>query len=54
MVGEGAVFRKGFCKELMKYKMVDFPGNVLHNVEAIEEMVEKLIRIDLVVEVQSC
>jgi hypothetical protein len=31
--GEGAVLRKLFCKELMKYKQVDCPGNVLHNMD---------------------
>lgn len=29
--GEGAVFRKQFCEQLMKYKHIDCPGRVLNN-----------------------
>lgn len=29
--GEGAILRKKFCEELMKYKHVDCPGQVLNN-----------------------
>ena len=29
--GEGAFLRKEFCQQLMKYKRVDCPGRILHN-----------------------
>ncbi len=29
--GEGAVLRKEFCQQLMKYRRVDCPGRILHN-----------------------
>ena len=32
--GTGAKLRKEFCQELMKYKHVDCPGNVLHNMDS--------------------
>lgn len=31
--GEGAVLRKRFCQELMKYRRVDCPGRVLNNMK---------------------
>lgn len=34
--GNGAVLRMEFCKELMKYKHIDCPGTVLHNMDTDE------------------
>lgn len=34
--GDGALLRKDFCKKLMKYKLVDCPGKILHNMDASE------------------
>ena len=36
--GEGAFLRQEFCKKLMEYKHVDCPGNVLHNMDAEDEL----------------
>ncbi len=33
-MGNGAKLRKSFCEQLMKYKKVDCPGKVLHNIES--------------------
>lgn len=33
-LGEGAKLRRLFCEQLMQYKHVDCPGNVLHNLDA--------------------
>ena len=35
-IGQGAILRKEFCQELMKYKHVDCPGAILHNMDAPE------------------
>ncbi len=35
-MGSGAVYRKEVCQALMKYRKVDCPGKVLHNMDAPE------------------
>ena len=35
-IGKGSILRKNFCQALMRYKHVDCPGAVLHNMEAPE------------------
>lgn len=35
-IGGGARLRKQVCQELMKYRLVDCPGRVLHNMDALE------------------
>lgn len=35
-LGAGATYRRQFCKELMRYKAVDCPGKILHNMDAPE------------------
>ncbi len=35
-IGAGSILRRDFCQALMKYKHVDCPGRVLHNMDAPE------------------